>query len=194
MTEKFRTVADPDEIYYLPGMGRRLDTGLGNALLRRGFALSGRETVGTFKRMRFGDQVDAVKQDLVERFWRPNTLVIANSFGGYLFLHAQIGLDPFPGRVLLLSPVIGSAADDESGMRFYPPRADVLREVAGQGGFPMLGRTEVHVGEEDWQAGPQALVDFCHAVGIEGHVVRGRGHVLGADYVSPLLDRWLTAD
>lgn len=35
-----------------------------------GFALSGRETVETFKKLRFGEQVDAIKQDLVERFWK----------------------------------------------------------------------------------------------------------------------------
>ena len=102
--------ADPSEIYYLPGMGGRLDAGLGEELLRRGFALRGRETVGAFKKLRFGEQVDAVKQDLVERFWKPEARVIANSFGGYLFLHAQIGMGSFPGRVLLLSPVIGATA------------------------------------------------------------------------------------
>ena len=192
--EGLETAAGPGEIYYLPGMGGRLDAGLGEELLRRGFSVSGRETVGAFKKMRFGDQVDTIKQDLIERFWRPEARVIANSFGGYLFLHAQLGLEPFPGRVLLLSPVIGSAADDEKGMRFYPPRADVLREVAGQGGFPMLGRIEVHVGEEDWQAGPQSLVEFCDAVGIEAHLAPGRGHMLGPDYVGPLLDGWLRAN
>lgn len=71
----------PDEIYYLPGMGGRLDAGLGGELLRRGFALSGRETIGAFKKLSFGEQVDAVKQDLVERCWKPEALVVANSFG-----------------------------------------------------------------------------------------------------------------
>ena len=58
MTEKFHNLAYPDEIYYLPGMGGRLDAGLGEVLLRRGFAVTGRETVGAFKKMRFGDQAD----------------------------------------------------------------------------------------------------------------------------------------
>lgn len=185
--------ADPSEIYYLPGMGGRLDAGLGEELLRRGFALRGRETVGAFKKLRFGEQVDAVKQDLVERFWTPEAGVIANSFGGYLFLHAQLGLKPLPGRVLLLSPVIGATAQGATGMRFYPPRADLLRQAAQAGGFPKPDNIEVHVGEEDWQAGPQALVKFCNDVGIEVHVVPGRGHMLGSDYVGPLLDAWLTA-
>lgn len=66
----------------------------------------GRETVGDFNRLRFADQLEAVKTDLMEQFWHPDGLVIANSYGGYLFLHAQLDLDAFPGRVLLLSPVI----------------------------------------------------------------------------------------
>lgn len=181
------------EIYYLPGMGGRLDEGLGEELLRRGFALRGRETIGAFKKLRFGEQADTVKQDLVEQFWKPEARVIANSFGGYLFLHAQLELAPFPGRVLLLSPVIGSTAQSVTGMRFYPPRADVLKQTAQAGRFSKPHSIEVHVGEQDWQAGPQALVEFCNSVGVEVHVVPGRGHMLGSDYVGPLLDAWLTA-
>ena len=187
------TAPAPGEIYYLPGMAGRLDAGLGEELLRRGFELSGRETIGAFKKLRFADQVDVVKQDLVERFWKPEARVIANSFGGYLFLHAQLVLEPFPGRVLLLSPVIGATVQGDTGMRFYPPRADVLKQTAQAGRFPKPHSIEVHVGEEDWQAGPQALVEFCEAVGIELDVVPGRGHMLGSDYVGPLLDAWLTA-
>ena len=140
-----RTMA-PSEIYYLPGMGGRLDGGLGEELLRRGFALSGRETIGAFKKLSFGEQVDAVKQDLVERFWVPEAQVIANSFGGYLFLHAQLGLAPFPGRVLLLSPIIGSTEQSTTGMRFYPPRADMLKQTAQAGSFPKLNNILFYLG------------------------------------------------
>lgn len=185
---------DSNEIYYLPGMGGRIDAGLGRELLRRGYALSGRETIGEFKKLRFGEQVDTVKKDLIELFWRPEARVIANSFGGYLFLHAQIGLEPFPGRVLLLSPITGSMDQSATGVRFYPPRANVLRQIAQADGFPKLRIIEAHVGEEDWQAGPHALVEFCEAVGIELHVVPGRGHMIGSDYVGTLLDTWLTAN
>ena len=182
---------DLGEIYYLPGMGGRLDAGLGEELWRRGFMLTGRETVGAFKKLRFADQVDAVQQDLVDRFWKPEARVLANSFGGYLFLHAQLGLEPFPGRVLLLSPVIGSTAQSKTGMRFYPPRADLLQHTARAGGFPKPHNIEVHVGADDWQAGPQALVEFCNAVRVDVHLVPGRGHMLGSDYVGSLLNRWL---
>jgi hypothetical protein len=181
------------EIYYLPGMGGRLDRGLGHGLLERGYSLMGRETVGDFKRLRFGDQVEAVKSDLLGRFWQPDGLVIANSYGGYLFLHAQLDLDAFPGRVLLLSPVIGQATHERLGVRFFHPRADVLGKVSLGGGFPRLANIEVHVGEEDWQAGPQALLDFCVALEMRVHVAPGQGHTLGIDYVGPVLDQWSRA-
>jgi len=48
------------KIYYLPGMGGRIDLGLGKELLRRGFSLCGRETIGEFKKLSFKDQINAV--------------------------------------------------------------------------------------------------------------------------------------
>ena len=36
-----------NSVYYLTGMGGRLDTGLGQGLLRRGFEIAGRELVGS---------------------------------------------------------------------------------------------------------------------------------------------------
>ena len=67
----------------------------------------------------------------------------------------------------------------------------MLSKVSLEGGFPRPANIEVHVGAEDWQAGPQALVGFCDALEIRIHVAHGRGHMLGIDYVGPALDRWL---
>ena len=184
------SLSNPEEIYYLPGMGGRLDLGLGKELLRRGFSVCGRETVGEFKKLNFKDQINAIKQDLIGQFWTPEARVIANSFGAYLFLHAQLELEPFPGRVLLLSPIVGGSSHSKTGMRFYPPRAVLLKQAADNGNFPTPANVAVHVGENDWQAGPQALKDFCNAAGIGLHVVPGRGHTLGADYVANILDEW----
>ena len=58
----------PDTLYYLPGHGGRLHTGLGEALVERGWAVTGRETVGDFRAAGFQVQVDTVAQDLGERF------------------------------------------------------------------------------------------------------------------------------
>ena len=149
----------PDTLYYLPGHGGRLHTGLGEALVERGWAVTGRETVGEFRAAGFQVQVDTVAQDLREHFWHPGAHVICNSFGAYLFLHAQTQMPAYPGRVLLLSPIVGAF--------------------------------EVHVGELDWQSVPAHVLAFAAPIGIPVTVVPGAGHMLGREYVGPLLDRWL---
>ena len=98
---------------------------------------------------------------------------------------------PFPGRVLLLSPVLGEARHPVTGMQFASLGSAVLKEAAQAGTFVPPRRIEVHVGADDWQAGPQQLVDFCNRLDIEIHVAPGRGHTLGVEYVSALIDRWL---
>ena len=55
-------------IYYLPGQGGRLHTGLGEGLLSRGFNVAGRETVGEFRSLPFQEQIEAVAEDLSTLF------------------------------------------------------------------------------------------------------------------------------
>ena len=58
----------PKTIYYLPGHGRSLETGLGEALLLRGYNVSGRATVGEFKEFLFSDQVNIIADDLSSHY------------------------------------------------------------------------------------------------------------------------------
>ena len=87
-------------IYYLPGWAGHLSTGLGKALMDKGFDVTGRETRGEFKDLSFTDQVETVKEGLLNNFWTEDSHVIASSFGACLFLHAQASLEPYPGKVL----------------------------------------------------------------------------------------------
>ena len=87
-------------IYYLPGHGGRITNGLGQALVARGYEVVGRETVGDFKKLDFNDQVTTIANDIKEHFWREDAKIVANSFGGYLLLHALSKLDPYIGKVL----------------------------------------------------------------------------------------------
>jgi hypothetical protein len=56
--------------------------------------------------LRFDEQVQTIRQDLKDHFWHERARVVCNSFGAYLFLHAQAQMDAFIGRVLLLSPIV----------------------------------------------------------------------------------------
>ena len=177
-----------DTVYYLPGMGGRLNTGLGKGIHDRGYEVTGRETRGEYQKYSFQDKIDLVANDLEQHFWYEEAKVVVNSFGAYLFLHAQLQMKPYPGRVLILSPIIGGSKHDETQMRFYPPRADVLVEAATKGEVPCPLNAHIHVGSEDWQSGPEGVLNLGKAVGLPVSVVDGQGHMLSVDYVGGLLD------
>jgi hypothetical protein len=181
-----------ETVYYLPGHGGLISTGLGQALLERGYDVTGRETVGEFKDAGFTRQVEIIANDLKEYFWREDAKVIANSFGAYLFLHAQalIG-EPYIGRVVLLSPIVGEFANDDQArpMNFIPPYAERLLEIAQTGKFPVPLNCEIHVGTEDWQSCPNAKA-FGEMVGMKVNPVQGAGHMLPREYVGDLLNQW----
>lgn len=185
-------IKSTETVYYLPGHGGLISTGLGQALLDRGFDVTGRETVGEFKSLGFQAQVKAVASDLREYFWRPDARVIANSFGAYLFLHTQALLgEPYIGKVTLLSPIVGEFANDDEArpVNFIPPYAEKLLELASTGQFPVPVNCEIHVGSDDWQSCANSKV-FGEMVGIKVHIIEGEGHVLPKTYVGNLLDRW----
>ncbi len=179
------------DIYYLPGRGGRLETGLGEALLSRGLNLSGRETLGAFAKLSFSEQIEHVAQDLKTHFWHENALVVANSFGAYLFLHAQTLMPPFPGRVLLLSPIVGEFANSESQTFFVPPRARQLMELVQAGKYHAVKQCEIHVGELDWQSNPENVQVLAKNMTWDVTVVPRAGHMLPKSYVGGLLDRWI---
>lgn len=180
-----------ETIYYLPGYGGQLQTGLGQGLLDRGFNVTGRQTTGDFRGLPFSEQVGVVADDLKTHFWQDTACVVANSFGAYLFLHAQAQLPAFPGRVLLLSPIVGGFTDDEKGMNFLPPLPERLQELIRDGLLPAPRVCEIHVGSQDWQSNPQNVTCMADALGISVSVVPGAGHMLGKDYVGMILDKWL---
>lgn len=183
-----------DTVYYLPGMGGRLNTGLGQGIQDRGYKVVGRETLGQFQKYSFQEKIDLVENDLVQHFWHDEAKVVVNSFGAYLFFHAQLQMKPYPGHALILSPIIGGSNHNESQLRFYPPRADVLVTAATNGLIPCPLNSEIHVGSEDWQSGPEGVVSFGKHLGVQVSVINGQGHMLSIDYVGGLLDHHLRRD
>jgi len=178
-------------VYYLPGRGGHVENGLGDGLRQRGCAVTGRETNGAFRDLSFQEQIDIVGADLQGAFWDKDAHVVAVSYGAYLFLHAQAQMQPYPGSVLLLSPIVGQFANDEIQLGFIPPRAKRLQQLADAGGYPSPLNCHIHVGSEDWQSNPKAVTSFGAKVGIPVTIAKGLGHQLGVDYVGPLLDKWL---
>jgi hypothetical protein len=180
-----------DTIYLLCGHGGRITNGLGQELSRRGFDVVGRETVGDFKKLDFDQQVSIIAEDLKANFWYEDSRVIANSYGAYLFLHAQAKMDAFIGKVLLLSPIVGEFSNEDIRMGFIPPYSKRLFEIASSGSYPRLKQCEIHVGSEDWQSNPQNVSAFAELVALKLHIVQNEGHLLPKIYVSNILDKWL---
>ena len=178
-------------VYYLPGRNGEISKGLGQGLLDRGFSVVGRETRGAFLKLSFQQQIEAIQSDLKNDFWHEDAKLVAVSYGCYLFLHAQLKMAAFPGRVLLLSPVLGGAFASKVRVGFFPPRANTLSEAVDADEFPQLQKAEIHVGSEDWQSNPEAVHAFGKAISIPVSIVEGKSHMLGVDYVGPVLDRWL---
>jgi hypothetical protein len=185
------TVNELVTLYYLPGYGGGLKTGLGAGLEKRGFHVIGRETKGDFRSLVFTDQVQTVANDIQTHFWHQDARVICNSFGAYLFLHAQTLMPPFIGRVLLLSPIVGEFSNEVTRTGFSPPHPTKLFEIAKSGEFPSPNRCEIHVGSEDWQSMPEVVQEFGSLINIPVHVVAGRGHDLGKQQVDLILDKWM---
>lgn len=187
------TGATDKGIYYLPGANGRLETGLGEGLRARGFEVWGRATVEDFKRLTFKNQVDIIARDLQELLWSPSARVVANSYGAYLFLHAQLQLPPYVGKVLLLSPILGAFNNTKSMQFFVPPFADRIMKSVKSSEFPTPINAEIHVGSKDWQSLPEQVKIFGEATGIPVKIAEGQGHSLDKNYVGSVLDKWLAS-
>jgi hypothetical protein len=183
-----------NSVYYLPGANGRLETGLGEGLTSRGFEVWGRATVGDFKKLSFQEQIDIISGDLQGPLWHPNACVVANSYGGYLFLHAQLQMPPYIGRVLLLSPILGSFENPDRGQYFVPPRASRILQSAREGEFNAPRHCEIHVGEQDWQSIPAEVEEFGQSIRASVTIARGLGHMLGRSYVGRILDKFLCSE
>ena len=178
-------------LYYLPGRGGRLDAGLGVALVERNLVVSGRETVGEFASLSFQEQIELVAKDIQANFWHQEAKILANSFGAYLFLHAQTLMPAYLGKVLLLSPIVGEFSNNETGTHFVPPRSRKLKELAQTKKYPTPKSCEIHVGEEDWQSNPEHVSEFGKLLSVSVTVVPRAGHMLPKGYVTKILDEWL---
>ena len=178
-------------LYYLPGRGGRLDAGLGVALVERNLVVSGRETVGEFASLSFQEQIELVAKDIQANFWHQEAKILANSFGAYLFLHAQTLMPAYLGKVLLLSPIVGEFSNNKTGTHFVPPRSRKLKELAQAKKYPTPKSCEIHVGEEDWQSNPEHVSEFGKLLSVSVTVVPRAGHMLPKGYVTKILDEWL---
>lgn len=177
-------------IYYLPGRGGRVNTGLGEGILELGYEIKGRETPGSFINLSFSQQLDLIAQDLHADFWNHDAKIVAVSYGVYLLLHALSELEPYPGSILLLSPVLGGVIN-KGTLRYYsPPRPNKLMKLSNTKSFPVPRHIEIHVGDSDWQSPYERVIQLANAIKGTHVIVPNTGHDLGKEYVAPVLTTW----
>ncbi len=167
-----------DSVYLVPGRGNKISE-IGGMITELGFSVYGREVLPPFSGCRFSRQLEIIGKDLLSLYWDAEAKLIGHSFGGYLLLHALSELPPFPGSVLLFSPVLGPARSKDGLFVARPPRADVLLQLAKTGQFPMPRYLEIYTGQDDDGCSP-VLAETLGSLlpGTRVNIIKGQGHQL----------------
>lgn len=195
---------------------------LGRLMANMGYAIHGRVIVSGFARVRFSEQLALIRSDLQSTksdlqttssdlqparsdlpaagsdlhptFWHSDAVLVGRSDGGYLLLHTLAEMDPFPGKILLFSPVLGAAVAKNGFYVSRPPRAEKLLKLAENNAFPAPHYMEIHTGEDDNGCDPLLATRFASLVGnTKLHIVPGAGHQLTEKYLQAILSKFLGA-
>jgi predicted esterase len=184
-----------NKIYLIPGRGDKLNDFIGNTLIEMGFEVYGREILSDFARLHFPQQLEIIKNDLKSQFWHQDAIIIGDSYGAYLLLQALVELAPFPGCILLFSPVLGKAIDKKNFIISSPPRSKKLLQLAEQKKFPIPRYLEIHTGAKDNGCDPQLAKKISALItGSKIYIVEGEGHRLNKNYIKNILAKLKTSD
>lgn len=176
------------QIYLIPGRGEKLDNTLGQILKMLGYNYEGMALTPDVEYLRFSEQLELVRSDLKLRFWDAGSVLIGRSYGAYLLLHTLADMPPFPGRVLLFSPVLGAASGKDHRYGSIPPRAEKLLKLAKSNTFPAPAYMEIHTGAEDHDCSPLLAENLTSGVKNTTVVmVEGAGHNLSENYLRNIL-------
>jgi hypothetical protein len=94
-------------IYYLPGRGESVFDHVGKAIQKLGFKVFGRDLMPDFINYNISQQVEIIKKDVKQYISEKGSALIARSYGAFLLLQSLSEMPPFPGKILLFSPVLG---------------------------------------------------------------------------------------
>lgn len=179
-------------VYFIPGRGENLTDEIGQIIAGMGFSIQGREIISDFARLGFSGQLALIRVDLEPSFWHSEAVLIGCSFGAYLMLHALAEMKPFPGKMLLFSPVLGAGVSSDRLFGSIPPRSKKLLKLAQSREFPAPRCLEIHTGAEDNGCNPRLAERFTSLVGnTKLYLVSGAGHQLDQKYIRGVLEKFL---
>ena len=133
---------------YISGLGGNANKGLGEYLKLVDPNRIGLSVNKTFLNLPFLQQV-AVVRNLIDEFDSSNTGVIANSYGAYLVLHALIDAPRYHSRIMLLSPAIGGAMNQESMVYVRQPSTNRFEQALTDKTITKPRHIELHIGAKD---------------------------------------------
>lgn len=176
------------EIYIIPGRGQEI-INYSVFLSELGFNISGREIYKPpFSNSSFSDQISILSNDIKQSAWYKFGVIVSFSYGSYLLLQTLMSEDdPYPGKVLLVSPVLG--AMKRSFLSSTPPRAEKLRLAMQTNIFPAPDYSEILIGQYD------ACLDlakaFSNTLNSRLLIIPDQGHRLDYDTVCKAITEFL---
>ena len=178
-------------LYLVPGKGNSLND-IGAFVLSLGYDVCGRELLPPFSNLHFPKQLELIQKDLESMFWHSDAKLIGHSFGGYLLLQALSDLEPFPGKILLFSPVLGASFDNQRLFMSCPPRAHKLFALAKKNQFPIPQSLELHTGEDDNGCDSDLAKEIGKMISTATvYVLPNQGHQLADSYVKKVISKFM---
>ena len=174
------------DVLYITGRGGSLNKGLAAYLANSVQGFEGIAVDTLFLKRRPLEQVEFIRQKMVEDTTR---LVIANSYGAYLVLHALAQIEDFiPENVLLLSPLLGVGRAQGGFYMNIPPLLKRLEEAFSVEAVMRPTSIKFLIGELDKQISTDqvSFVDEYFGLG-SVQVCPGEGHMLSPQAIQKVL-------
>jgi hypothetical protein len=177
-------------ILYITGRNGHFQRGLGEYLDSLTDSFSGVSLDPVFFRQPFNEQVAKIQTAIGSSV---DQKIIANSYGGYLLMHALIDRSEVGHDVLLLSPVLGKAISLESIRFSRLPGANRLLEALEQGGFAKPRHMEIHTGDVDHSCCPLLAAKFAEGIPADRfELIPGQGRMIDRPIVQGIIDGFIT--
>ena len=178
------------QILYITGRNGHSHRGLGKYLNSLTGSFSGISLDPVFFTQPFDEQVAKI-QTAIEL--SVDQKIVANSYGGYLLMHALVDRSEVGHDVLLLSPVLGKAISLESMSFSRPPGANRLLEALEQGRIAKPRHLEIHTGEVDHSCCPLLAAKFADGIPADRfELIPGQGHMIDQPIVQGIIDEFIT--
>lgn len=160
--------------------------------MKTGCDVYGREIVPLFSHLGFSRQIQLIQSDIITGFMNEYAILVADSYGAYLLLHALAELVPHPGRILMFSPVLGEGISSQRNFGVRPPRSKQLMRLVSEMKYPVPGKLEIHTGADDNGCDPKlAEYFFSFIKNADLHIIQGQGHRLSPAYIECVVNNFI---